>query len=164
MIKYKFFFLCFIMLAFSNCQEPHSKSEKIISESSDTANFYENLIILESSASSSLNDSLWVRYMLASGDYQAQIPGRALFAIRNYMAIYDSLPDRQEAALALFASAITFGEELDDYPRAIKTLGILTNDYPETKYAKRGLEYREMLIFGKDSSLLEKIHKWQQTP
>jgi len=164
MIKNKFFFLCLIILAFSNCQESHSKSEKIISKSTDTRNFHENLIVLESSASSSMNDSLWVRYMLASGDYQAQIPGRALFAIRNYMAIYDSLPDRPEAPLALFASAITFGEELDDYSRAIKTLGILTDGYPETKYAKRGSEYREMLIFGKDSSLLQKIHKWQQIP
>ncbi len=163
MIKYKFF-LFLIVLAFSNCQKSHSKSEKIISTSSDTLNFKENLIILESAASSSMNDSLWVRYMLASGDYQAQIPGRALFAIRNYMAIYDSLPSRPEAPLSLFTSAIVFGEELADYPRAIKTLGILIDTYPETNYAKRGSEYREMLIFGEDSSLLEKIHKWQQTP
>jgi|TARA_B110000444_G_scaffold102690_1_gene96956 hypothetical protein len=163
MIKYKFF-LCLAILVFSNCQESISKSEKIISEFSDTTNFDQNLIILESAASSSINDSMWIRYMIASGDYQAQIPGRALFAIRNYMAVYDSLPSRPEAPLSLFTAAIVFGEELDDHPRAIQTLGILIDTYPETKYARRGSEYREVLIFGKDSSLIERIHKWQQTP
>ncbi len=169
-----FFFLCFMTLGFLNCNRAHNKAEKLLntilldSEKSikspqDTIFWKNKLNIFSDAADCSESDSLWARYTMLSGDLQATIPGRALFAIRSYMTLHDSIPSSSQAAMALFSAALVFEQQLNDSPRAVQTLTLLIDTYPKTNFADRASKYRDMLIFGNDSILLEKIHTWQET-
>ena len=107
------------------------------------------------------NLALASRYQMISADIQASVPGGALYAIRTYFQVADSLPNRQEGALALFSAAVTFEEKLSDRGRAIQVLTMLVDRYPGTHMAETALAYRDVLVFENDESLLDKIHEWQ---
>tara|TARA_B100000497_G_C7692253_1_gene421331 strand:+ start:1271 stop:1762 length:492 start_codon:yes stop_codon:yes gene_type:complete len=159
MIK-RFLFLFTIIYGIS-CQSDISHAEKIILSAERFLDYQNKLEIFERAAKKSSSDSLWVRYKMASADLQAQIPGRALFSIRNYMQVYDSVPNRQEAPISLLSAAIVFEEELNDQIRSLKTIKVLLDNYPNTKIAFRAEKYRDLVAMGNDSLVLEKIHTWQ---
>ncbi len=163
------------------CQNPEAQAEALIATmqsdttdltlitQADTSGWRESCAVLDAAAQSSDSDSLWARYRLISADVQAHVPGGALFAIQSYIGIADSIPQRKEAALALFSAAVTFEEKLGDRPRAIQVLTLLVDRYPATLMAETALAYRDVLVFENEQSLLEKIHEWQtsespQTP
>lgn len=162
------------------CSHPQEEAERVIeslvataelgSEAlADTSGWRLKLNTLQAAANASNEDSLWARYQMVSADVQASVPGGALYAIRTYFQVADSLPDRQEGALALFSAAVTFEEKLSDRGRAIQVLTMLVDRYPGTQMAQTALAYRDVLVFENDESLLDKIHEWQtqespQTP
>ncbi|MEK9829821.1 MAG: hypothetical protein VW420_03200 [Schleiferiaceae bacterium] len=162
------------------CSNPQKEAELLIDamvESAeaggealaDTSGWQGKLNTLQAAANSAEQDSLWARYQMVSADVQASVPGGALYAIRTYFQVADSLPDRQEGALALLSAAVTFEEKLSDRGRAIQVLTMLVDRYPGTQMAQTALAYRDVLVFENDESLLDKIHEWQtqespQTP
>jgi hypothetical protein len=77
------------------------------------------------------------------------------------MDVFDSLPNRQEAAISLLSAAVVFEDELNDQTRALKTIQLLLDNYPNTKIAFRAEKYRDLVAMGNDSLVLEKIHNWQ---
>jgi hypothetical protein len=163
------------LMGLTSCQDPIARAEEAIDDLfvsneaqgvlvADTAGWKDLLRTFEGAAEVAPNDSLWARYTLISGDVQAQVPGGALYAIRTYMSVHDSLQGQWEGALALFAAAQVWEEKLHDRPRAIQTLTMLWDAYPNTSIAQTALAYRDVLTFENDSSLLEKIHQWGNNP
>ena len=159
-MRKRYLFLLTVILGMS-CKNDISQAEKIITTNESFLDYQNKLEIFERAAIKSKSDSLWSRYKMASGDLQAQIPGRALFSIRNYMDVFDSLPHRQEAAISLLSAAVVFEDELNDQTRALKTIQLLLDNYPNTKIAFRAEKYRDLVAMGNDSLVLEKIHNWQ---
>ncbi|NDA06527.1 MAG: hypothetical protein EBZ21_02035 [Flavobacteriia bacterium] len=154
------------------CSNPQEEAERLIDAMGetaqaggdvvvDTSGWQQKWTVLQAAANSTDQDSLWARYQMISADIQASVPGGALYAIRTYFQVADSLPSRQEGALALFSAAVTFEEKLSDRGRAIQVLTMLVDRYPGTHMAETALAYRDVLVFENDESLLDKIHEWQ---
>lgn len=174
----------FVAIAFTAgalaCSHPQEEAERVIDAMvataeaggealADTSGWRLKLNTLQAAANASHEDSLWARYQMVSADVQASVPGGALYAIRTYFQVADSLPNRQEGALALFSAAVTFEEKLADRARAIQVLSMLIDRFPKTQMAETASAYRDVLVFENEESLLDKIHQWQtqespQTP
>ena len=163
-----------------SCTQPQEEAEGVIQAlteaaeaggdaSSDTTGWRVKLNTLQEAANSVDEDSLWARYQMVSGDVQASVPGGALYAIRTYFTVADSLLEKREGALALFSAAVTFEEKLGDRARAVQVLSLLIDRYPGTQMAETAMAYRDVLVFETNESLLDKVHQWQnqeppQTP
>lgn len=111
---------------------------------------------LEQAALEAEDDSLWARYQLAAGDLESQIPSRALFAIRHYMRVYDSLPD-QFGPRALFAVATTFDVGLGDQIRAAQAYELFIQRYPNHPWTGRVDTMLQLTRINADSLLLQQI-------
>ena len=122
----------------------------------DSLGSYAIVARLERAAAESEDDSLWARYQLAAGDLEAQIPSRALFAIRHYMRVVDSLPDRF-GPRALFAVATTFDVGLGDQIRAAQTYELFVQRYPQHPWAGRVDTMLQLTRTNADSLLLQQI-------
>ena len=111
---------------------------------------------LEAAAEEAQNDSLWARYQLAAGDLEAQIPSRALYAVRHYMRVFDSLPDTQ-GPRALFAVATTFDINLNDRIRAAQAYELFTQRYPQHPWRGRVDTLMQLTQSNADSIILQQI-------
>jgi hypothetical protein len=111
---------------------------------------------LQQAAGQAEDDSLWARYELAAGDLESQIPSRALFAIRHYMRVVDSLPDRF-GPRALFAVATTFDVGLGDQLRAGQAYELFLQRYPQHPWAGRVDTLLTLTRSNADSLLLQQI-------
>ena len=111
---------------------------------------------LEAAAEEAQNDSLWARYQLAAGDLEAQIPSRALYAIRHYMRVFDSLPDTQ-GPRALFAVATAFDINLNDRIRAAQAYELFTQRYPQHPWRGRVDTLMQLTKSNADSIILQQI-------
>lgn len=111
---------------------------------------------LEAAADEAQNDSLWARYQLAAGDLEAQIPSRALYAIRHYMRVFDSLPDTQ-GPRALFAVATAFDINLNDRIRAAQAYELFTQRYPQHPWRGRVDTLMQLTQSNADSIILQQI-------
>jgi len=130
-------------------------------EVTDTTGWKQDVEILQKGADHANNDSLWARYQLLSADLQAEVPGAALYAIRTYIHVADSLVGQDKGALALYCAAITFDTKLGDAPRAIQVLTRIMDEYPNSDYSREAEKYLNVLLFETEESLLEKIHQWE---
>ena len=124
--------------------------------STDSLGSYAIVARLEQAAAESEDDSLWSRYQLAAGDLEAQIPSRTLFAIRHYMRVVDSLPDRF-GPRALFAVATTFDVGLGDQIRAAQAYELFVQRYPQHPWAGRVDTMLQLTRTNADSLLLQQI-------
>ena len=111
---------------------------------------------LEAAADEARNDSLWARYQLAAGDLEAQIPSRALYAIRHYMRVFDSLPETQ-GPRALFAVATAFDINLNDRIRAAQAYELFTQRYPQHPWRGRVDTLMQLTKSNADSIILQQI-------
>ena len=111
---------------------------------------------LEAAAEEAQNDSLWARYQLAAGDLEAQIPSRALYAIRHYMRVFDSLPETQ-GPRALFAVATAFDINLNDRIRAAQAYELFTQRYPQHPWRGRVDTLMQLTKTNADSIILQQI-------
>ena len=111
---------------------------------------------LEAAADEARNDSLWARYQLAAGDLEAQIPSRALYAIRHYMRVFDSLPETQ-GPRALFAVATAFDINLNDRIRAAQAYELFTQRYPQHTWRGRVDTLMQLTQSNADSIILQQI-------
>lgn len=111
---------------------------------------------LEAAAEEAQNDSLWARYQLAAGDLEAQIPSRALYAIRHYMRVFDSLPETQ-GPRALFAVATAFDINLNDRIRAAQAYELFTQRYPQHPWRGRVDTLMQLTQSNADSLILQQI-------
>ena len=111
---------------------------------------------LEAAAEEAQDDSLWARYQLAAGDLEAQIPSRALYAIRHYMRVFDSLPDTQ-GPRALFAMATAFDINLNDRIRAAQAYELFTQRYPQHPWRGRVDTLMQLTQSNADSIILQQI-------
>ena len=111
---------------------------------------------LEAAADETQNDSLWARYQLAAGDLEAQIPSRALYAIRHYMRVFDSLPETQ-GPRALFAVATAFDINLNDRIRAAQAYELFTQRYPQHPWRGRVDTLMQLTKSNADSIILQQI-------
>ena len=111
---------------------------------------------LEAAADEAQNDSLWARYQLAAGDLEAQIPSRALYAIRHYMRVFDSLPETQ-GPRALFAVATAFDINLNDRIRAAQAYELFTQRYPQHPWRGRVDTLMQLTQSNADSIILQQI-------
>ena len=111
---------------------------------------------LEAAAEEAKNDSLWARYQLAAGDLEAQIPSRALYAIRHYMRVFDSLPETQ-GPRALFAVATAFDINLNDRIRAAQAYELFTQRYPQHPWRGRVDTLMQLTQSNADSIILQQI-------
>ncbi len=169
----KLFLFITALTVLAACQRPAEEAEAAIESLladvsnplsltlEDTTGWRNTLSVLERASASVESDSLWARYTLVSADVQAQLPGGALYAIRSYIAVFDSLPQRVEGALGLLGAAMVFEEKLEDHGRAIQTLTMLTDAYPNTAIARTAMELRDVITFETEASLLDKIHQWE---
>ena len=111
---------------------------------------------LEAAAEEAQDDSLWARYQLAAGDLEAQIPSRALYAIRHYMRVFYSLPDTQ-GPRALFAMATAFDINLNDRIRAAQAYELFTQRYPQHPWRGRIDTLMQLTQSNADSLILQQI-------
>ena len=111
---------------------------------------------LEAATEEAQDDSLWARYQLAAGDLEAQIPSRALYAIRHYMRVFDSLPDTQ-GPRALFAMATAFDINLNDRIRAAQAYELFTQRYPQHPWRGRIDTLMQLTQSNADSLILQQI-------
>ena len=111
---------------------------------------------LEAAADEAQNDSLWARYQLAAGDLEAQIPSRALYAVRHYMRVFDSLPETQ-GPRALFAVATAFDINLNDRIRAAQAYELFTQRYPQHPWRGRVDTLMQLTQSNADSIILQQI-------
>ena len=111
---------------------------------------------LEAAADEAQNDSLWARYQLAAGDLEAQIPSRALYAIRHYMRVFDSLPETQ-GPRALFAVATAFDINLNDRIRAAQAYELFTQRYPQHPWRGRVDTLMQLTKSNADSIIFQQI-------
>lgn len=111
---------------------------------------------LEAAAEEAQNDSLWARYQLAAGDLEAQIPSRALYAVRHYMRVFDSLPETQ-GPRALFAVATAFDINLNDRIRAAQAYELFTQRYPQHPWRGRVDTLMQLTKSNADSIILQQI-------
>ncbi len=111
---------------------------------------------LEAAAEEAQNDSLWARYQLAAGDLEAQIPSRALYAVRHYMRVFDSLPETQ-GPRALFAVATAFDINLNDRIRAAQAYELFTQRYPQHPWRGRVDTLMQLTQSNADSIILQQI-------
>lgn len=111
---------------------------------------------LEAAAEEAQDDSLWARYQLAAGDLEAQIPSRALYAIRHYMRVFDSLPETQ-GPRALFAVATAFDINLNDRIRAAQAYELFTQRYPQHPWRGRVDTLMQLTQSNADSIILQQI-------
>ena len=111
---------------------------------------------LEAAAEEAQSDSLWARYQLAAGDLEAQIPSRALYAVRHYMRVFDSLPDTQ-GPRALFAVATAFDINLNDRIRAAQAYELFTQRYPKHPWRGRVDTLMQLTQSNADSIILQQI-------
>lgn len=111
---------------------------------------------LEAAAEEAQNDSLWARYQLAAGDLEAQIPSRALYAVRHYMRVFDSLPETQ-GPRALFAVATAFDINLNDRIRAAQAYELFTQRYPQHPWRGRVDTLMQLTKSNADSNILQQI-------
>ena len=111
---------------------------------------------LEAAADEAQNDSLWARYQLAAGDLEAQIPSRALYAVRHYMRVFDSLPETQ-GPRALFAVATAFDINLNDRIRAAQAYELFTQRYPQHPWRGRVDTLMQLTKSNADSIILQQI-------
>ena len=111
---------------------------------------------LEAAAEEAQSDSLWARYQLAAGDLEAQIPSRALYAIRHYMRVFDSLPETQ-GPRALFAVATAFDINLNDRIRAAQAYELFTQRYPQHPWRGRVDTLMQLTKSNADSIILQQI-------
>ena len=137
--------------------------EKAVLAMTARSNWYEdstgaNAIVrsLEAAAEEAQDDSLWARYQLAAGDLEAQIPSRALYAIRHYMRVFDSLPDTQ-CPRALFAMATAFDINLNDRIRAAQAYELFTQRYPQHPWRGRIDTLMQLTQSNADSLILQQI-------
>lgn len=122
----------------------------------DSVGSYQLAMRLEAAAAKSKSDSLWARYQLAAGDLEAQIPSRALFAIRYYMRVYDSLPQTY-GPRALLAVATTFDVNLADRMRAGQAYALFLQEYPGHPWSGRVDTLLHLTRTNADSILLQQI-------
>ena len=111
---------------------------------------------LEAAADEAQNDSLWARYQLAAGDLEAQIPSRALYAVRHYMRVFDSLPETQ-GPRALFAVATAFDINLNDRIRAAQAYELFNQRYPQHPWRGRVDTLMQLTQSNADSIILQQI-------
>ncbi len=111
---------------------------------------------LEAAAEEAQDDSLWARYQLAAGDLEAQIPSRALYAVRHYMRVFDSLPETQ-GPRALFAVATAFDLNLNDRIRAAQAYELFTQRYPQHPWRGRVDTLMQLTQSNADSLILQQI-------
>ncbi len=111
---------------------------------------------LEAAAEEAQSDSLWARYQLAAGDLEAQIPSRALYAVRHYMRVFDSLPETQ-GPRALFAVATAFDINLNDRIRAAQAYELFTQRYPQHPWRGRVDTLMQLTQSNADSLILQQI-------
>jgi hypothetical protein len=137
--------------------------EKAVQEMSARSNWSEdstgaNAIVrsLEAAAEEAQSDSLWTRYQLAAGDLEAQIPSRALYAVRHYMRVFDSLPETQ-GPRALFAVATTFDINLNDRIRAAQAYELFAQRYPQHPWRGRVDTLMQLTKSNADSLILQQI-------
>jgi hypothetical protein len=137
--------------------------EKAVQEMSARSNWAEdstgaNAIVrsLEAAAEEAQSDSLWTRYQLAAGDLEAQIPSRALYAVRHYMRVFDSLPETQ-GPRALFAVATTFDINLNDRIRAAQAYELFAQRYPQHPWRGRVDTLMQLTRSNADSLILQQI-------
>jgi opacity protein-like surface antigen len=137
--------------------------KKAVQEMSARSNWSEdstgaNAIVrsLEAAAEEAQSDSLWARYQLAAGDLEAQIPSRALYAVRHYMRVFDSLPDTQ-GPRALFAMATAFDINLNDRIRAAQAYELFTQRYPQHPWRGRVDTLMQLTQSNADSIILQQI-------
>jgi hypothetical protein len=137
--------------------------EKAVQEMSARSNWAEdstgaNAIVrsLEAAAEEAQSDSLWTRYQLAAGDLEAQIPSRALYAVRHYMRVFDSLPETQ-GPRALFAVATTFDINLNDRIRAAQAYELFAQRYPQHPWRGRVDTLMQLTKSNADSLILQQI-------
>lgn len=124
--------------------------------SEDSTGSYALAQRLETAANQAKNDSLWARYQMAAGDLEAQIPSRALFAIRYYMRVVDSLPETY-GPRALFAVATTFDVNLNDRMRAGQAYEMFKQRYPQHPWAARVDTLLQLTRSGADTLLMQQI-------
>jgi len=124
--------------------------------SEDSTGSYALTQRLEMAANQAKSDSLWARYQLAAGDLEAQIPSRALFAIRYYMRVVDSLPETY-GPRALFAVATTFDVNLNDRMRAGQAYELFKQRYPQHPWTARVDTLLQLTQSGADTLLMQQI-------
>jgi len=90
------------------------------------------------------------------GDLEAQIPSRALFAIRYYMRVVDSLPETY-GPRALFAVATTFDVNLNDRMRAGQAYELFKQRYPQHPWTARVDTLLQLTQSGADTLLMQQI-------
>ena len=158
----KFLLALSVAAAVASCTSG-ADGEKAVQEMSARSNWAEdstgaNAIVrsLEAAAEEAQSDSLWTRYQLAAGDLEAQIPSRALYAVRHYMRVFDSLPETQ-GPHALFAVATTFDINLNDRIRAAQAYELFTQRYPQHPWRGRVDTLMQLTRSNADSLILQQI-------
>jgi hypothetical protein len=158
----KFLLAISVAAAVASCTSG-SDGEKAVQEMSARSNWAEdstgaNAIVrsLEAAAEEAQSDSLWTRYQLAAGDLEAQIPSRALYAVRHYMRVFDSLPETQ-GPRALFAVATTFDINLNDQIRAAQAYELFAQRYPQHPWRGRVDTLMQLTKSNADSLILQQI-------
>jgi hypothetical protein len=158
----KFLLALSVAAAVASCTSG-ADGEKAVQEMSARSNWAEdstgaNAIVrsLEAAAEEAQSDSLWTRYQLAAGDLEAQIPSRALYAVRHYMRVFDSLPETQ-GPRALFAVATTFDINLNDRIRAAQAYELFAQRYPQHPWRGRVDTLMQLTRSNADSLILQQI-------
>jgi hypothetical protein len=158
----KFLLALSVAAAVASCTSG-ADGEKAVQEMSARSNWSEdstgaNAIVrsLEAAAEEAQSDSLWTRYQLAAGDLEAQIPSRALYAVRHYMRVFDSLPETQ-GPRALFAVATTFDINLNDRIRAAQAYELFAQRYPQHPWRGRVDTLMQLTRSNADSLILQQI-------
>jgi hypothetical protein len=158
----KFLLALSVAAAVASCTSG-ADGEKAVQEMSARSNWAEdstgaNAIVrsLEAAAEEAQSDSLWTRYQLAAGDLEAQIPSRALYAVRHYMRVFDSLPETQ-GPRALFAVATTFDINLNDRIRAAQAYELFAQRYPQHPWRGRVDTLMQLTRSNADSIILQQI-------
>ncbi|MEY4886848.1 MAG: hypothetical protein RL767_319 [Bacteroidota bacterium] len=158
----KFLLALSVAAAVASCTSG-ADGEKAVQEMSARSNWSEdstgaNAIVrsLEAAAEEAQSDSLWTRYQLAAGDLEAQIPSRALYAVRHYMRVFDSLPETQ-GPRALFAVATTFDINLNDRIRAAQAYELFAQRYPQHPWRGRVDTLMQLTKSNADSLILQQI-------
>jgi hypothetical protein len=158
----KFLLALSVAAAVASCTSG-ADGEKAVQEMSARSNWAEdstgaNAIVrsLEAAAEEAQSDSLWTRYQLAAGDLEAQIPSRALYAVRHYMRVFDSLPETQ-GPRALFAVATTFDINLNDRIRAAQAYELFAQRYPQHPWRGRVDTLMQLTKSNADSLILQQI-------
>ncbi len=99
-------------------------------------------------------------YHMKAASIARNIPGKALMAIEEYMAVYDNYPKDSLAPQALFLVGFTFDQALHDNERATKAYIGFINTFPEHPLAQQARE--SVAFLSSNQSDLEQVKTWEK--